>query len=267
MTNIFAHSKIHTTYHQAKKIRRHLRRLDEDGFAHCHVVSGYPKSGNTWVARMVADAIGCEMEAYLTDVHKRLPRDSHVTPVERLKDVIVVKSHHTASLLSLGGVNSGNIVSIVRDPRDVAVSGSGFLFGSENIPNEERINQMIDLMVETQKPSVRWQDLRWDEFIQSAIDKNTLIVRYCDVQEDTVGSLHKILARLGYERSDDQIARVVKFHDFKASKLRSATDKTSETRQYFRQGKVGAYRDHLTQNQQLRIELKFKDMMKIFGYL
>lgn len=267
MTNIFAFSKIHTTYHQVKNIRRHLSRLAKDGYARSHIVSGYPKSGNTWLARMIADAIGCDLEAYLTDVHRRLPVESNVILNERVRDTIVVKSHHTASLLKFGGVNLGDTISIVRDPRDVAVSGSGFLFGSENVPDEERVNQMIDQMTETTRPGVRWQDLRWDEFIKRAIDRNILIVRYEDLLADPLASVREILTKFGYERTEDQIERVATFHSFKASKARYEGNATSEQRQYFRQGKAGAFGEHLTQSQQLRIETEFQDMMKYFGYL
>ena len=218
MANFLERSKIHVTFHQAKKIRRHNRKLKMEGVERCHVVSGYPKSGNTWLARMVSDLIGCELVAYLTDIREQLPRESHLAPDKLLRDVVVVKSHHTASLLKLGGVDLSDSVFVVRDPRDIAVSGSGFIFSSDNVPSEENIDRMIDLMVEAKKPGVRWQDLRWDCFLQSAIEKKVLMVRYEDLVTDPVGSLRRILTHLRYERSDDQIERVVSFHNFATAK-------------------------------------------------
>lgn len=267
MVNLLAKSKLHQSFRQAKKIRRHRRRLRREGIEQCLVVSAYPKSGQTWVSRMVADAVGCEMVAYLSDANERQPRESGLDLSELLDDVVVARSHHTVDLLTLGGVKPDNIVSVVRDPRDISVSGSGFLFAADNVPSEERIDQMIDQMVERQRPDVRWQDMRWDDFVQSAIRRNVLMVRYTDLVRDTAGSLKKILTRLGYERSDEVIGRVVRFHNFDVSKARAAANGRPDVHQYLRRGEPGAYRDFLTVRQQARIEGEFRQTMEYFGYL
>ena len=267
MANFLKHSKIHVTFHQAKKIHRHKSKLKQRGVEKCHVVSGYPKSGNTWLARMLSDAIGCELVSYLTDFRERLLRESNNIPDEILRNVVVTKSHHTASLLKLGGINLRDTVFVVRDPRDIAVSGSGFLFASDNVPSEERIDKMIDQMVETQKPGVRWEDLRWDCFQQSAIEKKVLMVRYVDLLNDPVGSLGRILTHLRCERSNDRIEHVVSFHNFATSKTRAEASGRKDIHQFFRQGEAGAFQSYLTPRQRQRIESEFGYMMKHLGYL
>tara|TARA_R110000868_G_scaffold83754_4_gene236557 strand:+ start:9122 stop:9925 length:804 start_codon:yes stop_codon:yes gene_type:complete len=267
MVNLLEKSKLHQTFRQARKIRRHRRKLIGEGVEQCVVVSAYPKSGNTWVARMVSDAIRCEMVAYLSDVQERLPRESGLDPAELRDDVVVARSHHTATLLTLGGVQPQDIAFVVRDPRDISVSGSGFLFASDNVPNEERIDQMIDQMVETQKPNVRWQDVRWDSFVQSAIRKNVLTIRYVDLVNDTAGVLKQILARLGHERSDELIDEVVRFHSFNTSKERAAASGRDDVHQYLRRGEPGAYRNYLNARQRERIESEFRQTMEYFDFL
>ncbi len=267
MVNLLAKSKIHQTYRQVKKIHRHRRKLKNKGIECCHVVSGYPKSGNTWVARMLSDAIRCKMIGYLSDVDERVPHETSLETDELLDDVVVVKSHHTVSLLTLGGVNPNDIVFVVRDPRDISVSGSGFLFASDNVPSEKRIDQMIDLMVETQKPKVRWQDLCWREFVQGAIDKDVLMVRYEDLLQDTAGSLRRILTRLGYARSDDQIEHVVRLHSFDASRVRAQASGRDDVLRYLRQGQSGVFQTYLTPRQRQRIESEFRYTMKYLNYL
>lgn len=267
MVNLLEDSKLHQTFRQVKKIRRHKRKLRREGVEQCVVVSAYPKSGNTWVARMVSDAIRCEMVAYLTDVNERLPRESGLEGTELRDDVVVARSHHTATLLTLGGVRTDDIAFVVRDPRDISVSGSGFLFSLDNVPNEELIDRMINQMVQTQKPDVRWQDVRWDHFVQSAIKKDVLIIRYVDLVNDTAGALKKILTRLGHERSDDVIDQVVRFHNFKTSKDRAAASGRHDVQRYLRRGEPGAYRNFLNARQQERIESEFRRTMQHFGYL
>ena len=267
MVNFLERSKIHQTFRQAKKIRQHRRQLMGQGVERCHVVSAYPKSGNTWLARMLAHAICCEVVAYISDAKERVPRESSLHAEELRHDVVIARSHHMASLLMLGGFASNDIVSVVRDPRDIAVSGSGFFFSANNVPNENLIDQMIDQMVRTEKPCVRWQDVRWDTFVRSSIEKNVILVRYVDLLQDTKGVLKRILTRLGYDRSDEQIDEVVSYHSFASSKSRAAASGQNDVFQYLRSGEAGAYRTHLLPRQQQRIESEFGQTMRELGYL
>lgn len=103
--------------------------------------------------------------------------------------------------------------------------------------------------------------------MQSAIDKNVLIIRYVDLINDTAGSLKKILRRLGHECSDEVIAQVVQYHSFKQSKERAAANGRLDVHKYLRSGEPGTYRRHLNKRQRERVESEFHDTMKYFGFL
>ena len=84
------------------------------------VVCGYPKSGTTWLSRLVAELVGCPFHGDLGYSDGR--------PLEgrgRESDFDCYKSHRTLSSLAARGVHpSRKLIYIVRDPRDVAISAA-----------------------------------------------------------------------------------------------------------------------------------------------
>ncbi|MGV8996764.1 MAG: sulfotransferase domain-containing protein [Parvibaculaceae bacterium] len=267
MASLFSDHAWHQTYHQAKKIRRHIRSLRREGINRNIVVSGYPKSGNTWLARMLADAASSELVAYLSDHHENLPRERGMVGSEVRQDISTIKSHHSLPLLRLGGVPKTDIAIIVRDPRDVAVSGAGFFFGTENLPTSESIDQMIDMMLAETKPSVRWNDQRWDRFVERSFSSNVPVIRYVDLVEHTATTLKPILDHLSLELQDEAIEQLVNYHSFDRAKKRSTRAGQSDISHHLRTGKSGEYKIYLSARQRDRIESEFRPVMQRLGFL
>ena len=267
MTTIPGLSKVYETYHQAKKIRRHVRKLRDEGTRRSIIVSGYPKSDNTWLTRMLADLAECEVVAYLSDYQDRLPRERGIVGREARRDIKTLKSHHSLPLLRLGGIPRSDVAIIVRDPRDVAVSGSGYFFGKENAPSPETIDQMIDMMLTTKNPSVRWIDQRWDQFVERSLDRGVPFVRYGDLVHKPRETLSPLLSHLDLDLSDEAIDRVVDYHAFDRAKQRYAQSGQSEITRHLRSGKPGDYRKYLSPRQKDRIESEFRPLMQKLGYL
>lgn len=267
MTSPFAQTKWHQKFGQIKKIRRHVRKLRRQGVKRNIVVSGYPKSGNTWLTRMLADAAGSEMVAYLSDHRETLPRERGMVDSEIRKDIVTIKSHHTLPLLSLGGISLNDIVLVVRDPRDVAVSGSGFFFGTDNVPTPEAIDAMIDMMVTKKKPYVRWEDQRWDDFVKRSLNRGVPFVRYVDLVHNTKETLTPILNHLDLNLADETVDKIIAYHCFNRTNKRYAHTGQNEITRHLRSGKPGDYKKYLSARQKDRIENEFGPLMKTLGYL
>ncbi|HMB99984.1 MAG TPA: sulfotransferase domain-containing protein, partial [Flavobacteriaceae bacterium] len=83
------------------------------------VIVGYPKSGTTWIARLVAELVECPLEG-------AWGFESVTTAYEegrkRTSDFICYKSHHTFN--EIYSVKKGiyKIIYVVRDPRDIVIS-------------------------------------------------------------------------------------------------------------------------------------------------
>ncbi len=54
------------------------------------IVAGYPKSGNTWVTRLVAELVGCPVVGFLNSNHDEIAREG----LNRKSDYQCFKSHH-----------------------------------------------------------------------------------------------------------------------------------------------------------------------------
>jgi hypothetical protein len=92
------------------------------------IISGYPKSGNTWLTRLTAQLVGCPVEGFWTQPQNK---DRAIEGAERISKYSCFKSHHSFPLLKdsfqkFGKNRSKKIIYIVRDPRDVAISASFF---------------------------------------------------------------------------------------------------------------------------------------------
>jgi hypothetical protein len=87
------------------------------------IIVGYPKSGNTWVTRLVAELIGCPVVGFLDyDDQPEIAREG----LNRRSDYQCFKSHHQLHELCDIDTNTKKIIYVVRDPRDVCISGAHY---------------------------------------------------------------------------------------------------------------------------------------------
>ncbi len=83
------------------------------------VVVGYPKSGCTWLARLIAELLDCSVGGLWDAARKGLP----VKGVHRVSEFRCFKSHE--QLHELERTTAGErLIYIIRDPRDIAVAGA-----------------------------------------------------------------------------------------------------------------------------------------------
>lgn len=80
-------------------------------------VVGFPKSGNTWLTRLLADVLNCPSTGIFTDYE--MAAEGH----DRISNFIVVKTHHSVGAAPNELLQSASVVYIIRDIRDVLVSG------------------------------------------------------------------------------------------------------------------------------------------------
>lgn len=98
------------------------------------IVVGYPKSGNTWLARLLGDALDSPVrgiaksaEPLATEGHKRgggfLVSQQHLEPDETLTENRFIVG---AKRVNPRAWNGEKIVHIIRDPRDICVSAQHY---------------------------------------------------------------------------------------------------------------------------------------------
>ena len=86
------------------------------------IVIGYPKSGNTWITRLTAELVGCPVEGYLYSDHHEMAAEGS----NRASNFKVFKSHHQFQELNLDDQQSSYLIYVIRDPRDISISGRNY---------------------------------------------------------------------------------------------------------------------------------------------
>jgi hypothetical protein len=203
------------------------------------IVAGYPKSGNTWLTRLVAELVQCPISGFWDSTHHEIAKEGE----SRESDYVCYKAHQTYERLKdcEDWSQDCSIIYIIRDPRDVAISGANYfrfyrslllywfrrhclpieryfyhliykpLFASEN----SRIARMARALAFGEDALLsKWCGVSWREHCKSYSKQGILFVRY----EDLLLAPHRqatiILDNLGLSRSEESIAAAVKAQSF-----------------------------------------------------
>ncbi len=234
------------------------------------VVTGFPKSGTTWVCQLISDVTG----SYF-----------HNKPMVPLLYNSVIHCHRSPFFLGQGMGISRKFIYVVRDPRDVFVSAYHAVLDSrkrvkkvDELPVKLR-NFLLDVegyedidtrKIEFVKMALQFfpgSPVDWGEHVRSAMSApNAAIVRYEDLRNDTEGTLKEILNKIDVSELDEKkLSDVIEKYDFK--KQQSLNKKNTAQKGFHRKGRVGGYIDEFPSEAITLIENKFHKEMKDFGYL
>jgi hypothetical protein len=201
----------------------------------------------------------------------------HAAIVQRTNNVSLIKTH--AALGQLGNLPTHNLavscgtIYIVRDPRDVAIS----LAAHNGSTIDAAITDMATQSYGTQNSDQAafevwgsWSEnaLSWTEKPSAAV----LAVRYEDMQADPTTTFTSVAKHLRQKPTAEQISEAIALSSFQ--ELRAAEiavgdfrERSERADRFFREGRVGEWREKLSPEQVQRIEADHRDMMIKFGYL
>ena len=196
-------------------------------------------------------------------------------------DFQFLKTHHscikfnnfsfTTSIFSLG------IIYLIRDPRDIALSYSKHL--------GQNLDRTIELMInkKTITPYVGEKKYKlylssWDLHVNSwqHINVPTLVIRYEDLLTNTKNIIFELINffesnfKIKFKNIDNKVNNIIKtthFDKFKNHEKKHGFAEASRHSNFFRKGKIGHWKNELTQNQRITIEKTFQQTMKQFGYM
>lgn len=166
-------------------------------------------------------------------------------------------------------------IYLIRHPLDVAVS---YTFHTGLKSFDQMIKQMADpnsYLAGFGQQQLQQKTMDWSGHVLSWTSPKpfpVMIVRYEDLLADTFSVFAKMIAFLELEGADDdgRIERAVEFSRFDRLRSREADvgfgERLESDRTFFRSGKAGDWRQHLTDEQAERICFDHRDVMKKFGY-
>jgi hypothetical protein len=163
----------------------------------------------------------------------------------------------------------GNVIHLIRDPRDVVVSYYHYTCATDKTPPD--LNNFVDLFL---RGEIWPCDLR---FHTNSYRSHAAITKYiCITYESLVTQprreVRKLLGYLGFEIEDQLLERLiehtsfenmVRIHDPESAKRGNVF---TERDRILRKGAIGSYKDTLDNNLLRRVEEAYKHYLKDYSY-
>lgn len=182
------------------------------------IVTGYPKSGNTWATRLVAELIGCPVVGFWNSRKAEIAREGD----ERASVYRCYKAHQTVAELRGAATAASQIIYVVRDPRDVVISGAHFfhfyrlrllekLFAKTSrcwrdsrrilepllTSDAYRVSRMVDVLLTGPRTAGRFLASPWAQHVRPCLDADQFFLRYEDLLTNPVQTCGRVLDHLG----------------------------------------------------------------------
>ncbi len=189
-------------------------------------------------------------------------------------DSVFVKTHN-ALVVNRGTstitmAHTAGAIYVVRNPLDVAVSYADHL----GVSIDEAITRLASKM-ETSNTARAVYEYRgnWSEHVESWTRANSpglYVVRYEDLQAKPEAAFGAICQFLGLGAAPERLRKAIEFSAFEQLSRQEAEEgfreRTAAQQKFFRQGKVGGWREVLTPAQVARLAARHGAQMARFGY-
>ncbi len=250
------------------------------------VIVGYPKSGTTWLSRLVAELVYCPLAGDWGFEELDAP---YKEGLNRESEYQVFKSHHTfQEIENTSDLTIFKIIYIVRDPRDVVISGVHYFSflprllaektRSSNInhtlkktynrivSNKEKKRQMIDAILNGNTKINPWFACKWKDHFSSYLDKNILIIKYEDLIDTPELESQKILNYLGIEKKQEHIKSSIVNQSFQKRKKNDTNKRDSHQKKLLRKGTYGNWKRNFTENEINQFKNKLKNTKSSYRF-
>ncbi len=240
---------------------------------------GHPKSGNTWVAYMIAamrqpagaDVTLANVGRYVPFVHGH---DHRIARYDHLADPRVFRNEYPRYRDLYP-----RMIYLIRDPRSVMPSLWHMyrtMSGDERLP----IEKFIDQYLAANGIFRYWNSdlVRWDRQVGAAIaaaptDPRILLCRYEDFIADRRGSLERVVRFLGVAPEEGALDRAAELGDFNAMRrlesrygAEAYRGRAAGRGDFVRKGQPDGWVSELTPPLVARLEAALGPVMDLAGY-
>jgi hypothetical protein len=253
------------------------------------IVVGYPKSGNTWATRLVAQLVECPVEGFLYSDHK----EPAIEGSERASVHRVFKSHHQLHEIKSEDVQNAKIIYLLRDPRDVAISGRNYfttVSGFKSVKLKEgsivyRVfkktyqlyarfvdafrlrKEMNKAVLQGNKLIHHWCRVSWKKHVEPYMKNDSFLkVRYEDLLSNTHNEAKRILHYLGLEKDGNSIRVAIEKQSFENRKNEFIKMGMKNEAEFLRKGKAQQWKVELGPEENQLFVAAFKNELEHFGY-
>lgn len=252
------------------------------------VICGYPKSGTTWLTRLVGEMLDCPVTGSWGFSNDFLTAEGE----ERISEYRCFKSHHVYEELLNSNNDIHRVIYIYRDPRDVVISGAhhfifipdifkkilGALVKSDYwrfwiqsklnllVPLRKRKNLMTDLVLGNRRIKLKWLDLSWSDHINEFRNKDVLIIKYEDLVKSRYEIIKDIMVYLGKDTAHERIEELCNYSSFETMKKGFEEREDYFNQRLMRSGKSDQWKSDLPKKLAEKITLANESLLKELGY-
>lgn len=239
---------------------------------------GHPKSGNTWLAYMLAVLFRGDREHAIN-----IANIGDYAPTIHAHDFVIRKHGHLPSPRVFR--NEGPLypdlypraIYIVRDPRAVLLSYYHHCVhdtGESDWPIGDFVDEMLEHgCIRRLEPIVTRWDSQVEDWHKRSQTQRVTIVRYEDLKADRRAVLARLAAFTGFECDDDTLDFAAGRGDFNSMRSEEQTygaesyagEKGSKGF-FVRKGKIDSWREEMPAEVSERIEQAFGPTMQRLGY-
>jgi len=257
------------------------------------IICGYPKSGNTWLTRLVAEVLNCPVTGFWCEP---LNDEMAIEGEKRESEFECFKSHHTHAQLNRTFKTYGNgsekIIYIYRDPRDIIVSASKY-FSPRISPqnkimysiatylntrlfweyynlyyhNDEYLQRIITngLIYGTNEGD--WLQAPWREHVNDFLKVESIhSLKFEDLKSFPFAELRKICDFINNPISDQSLIRAIEIQSFEKKKQLFLQNGNKKQAEFLREGMSGSWEKKLLSNNKKIIIDKLGCFMQDLGY-
>lgn len=249
------------------------------------LIVGYPKSGTTWLTRLTAELVGCPVEGFWGEPENP---DIAIEGQERTSPFRCFKSHHQLHELEAASEKSVEaVIYIVRDPRDVIVSGSRHFkpprFGIVDRAfrwisplnavyewlfriQRYRVRRMMNAVLRGDAGVHHWCRIPWEDHVRPYAESSALFLRYEDLLEDATKACRQILDHLGMDCSTEDIESAVAHQAMETRRQQFLEEGKEGKADFMKSGTHGQWRHVLTSEQIQEVHRVLQSSLDRFGY-
>ncbi len=244
--------------------REYLNQLIADGYDNIVIVNGFPKSGNSWLCRLLANYLDCSVSGYLTDMSAT--ELSSVDSADNKKQTIL-KAHLTcADIKSVESEfnDTVKIINIIRDPRDVCISASAYFYPNvfaNSILKMPLLLWVALLITRNNSGKHLWSIAGWNGFYKDV--EHGFCVRYEDLLKENHAVLSGFLKKLNGDFNQKKLEKSFQDNSFKKM---AENKKDAFTQKLMRKGISGSYKNDMPKLAQDYILKKCTNLCQKFEY-
>jgi hypothetical protein len=255
------------------------------------IMVGYPKSGCTWLVRLVAELLECPVAGFWNSDIYEIGREGQ----DRISDFRCYKAHHQLHELEIEPNSKDHfIIYTVRDPRDVAISGANYFSFDKFVSRElmpklfrktpkvmglyrrivnrallserYKIDRMLDAILDGCEDVNHWCRIPWRIHYQPYWDHGVLFVRYEDLLTSPEKECSRILKYLGQSRDADFVKRAIEIQSFDSKKKRFMEKREQTQVAFLRVGQSGQWKQKFSEKQKAIFVERLSKELALFSY-